>query len=504
VKQGRALLRLVTLKLGLALALGTVAPAQAPPNKIQTVAYNSRKFKIPFNIPAEDIPRYKQVQLWSSSDAGGSWRQVAVATPDKPSFLFTAKADGEYWFMVRTVDTKGRLFPVDDADLEPNMKVKIDTKKPTVIIEPRARRGNIASIEWDVTDDLIALDTLAFDYQAENSTEWTPIPIRKQSRIGVESWDAGTSEPIKVRGVVADLAGNRQVVTVNLPGGGLSDDLSATPADMGDSSNPPPIGTLTSNESRPSPSKRPERTANGDSSGGFDPFAANAPERPAGVDRAPPAESAPPILVASPKFGLQYAVDDAGPNGPAVVELFVTNDGGRTWTSRGEDTDRTSPFQVDLGGEGRFGLKLVAKSAANQGDRPPTPGEVPQTLVEVDSTGPTVTLEPPRLSGNKLLITWHANDAHPTSRPLMISIRADAPDAKWQIITPLPIENTGQYHWLISAKCPPKIHVRVDVRDALNNLGYAETPENSPVLVDRSKPKGRILGLDSASTRATR
>ncbi len=503
--QGRASLRLATLKLGLALALGTVAHAQGPSNKIQAVAYNSRKFKIPFNIPAEDVPRYKQVQLWSSSDGGGSWRQVAMATPDKPSFLFTAKTDGDYWFMVRTVDTKGRLFPADDADLEPNMKVTIDTKKPTLSIEPRARRGNIASIEWDVTDDLLALETLAFDFQAENSTEWTSIPIRKQSRIGVESWDAGTSEPIKVRGVVADQAGNRQVVVVNLPGGGIPDDVSATPADLGDSYTPPPIGTtLTSNESRPTPSKRPERTANPDLAGGYDPFAANAPQRPAGVDRAPPAEATPPILVAGPKFGLQYAVDDAGPNGPAVVELFVTNDGGRTWATRGEDTDRTSPFQVDLGGEGRFGLKLVAKSAADQGDRPPAPGELPRTIVEVDGTGPTVTLEPPRLSGNKLLITWHANDAHPTSRPVMISIRADAPDAKWQIITPSPIENTGQYSWLISAKCPPKVHVRVDVRDALNNLGYAETPENSPVLVDRSKPKGRILGLDSGAVRSTR
>ncbi len=507
---GRVLLRLVTLKLGLTLALGTFAQAQATSAKVQVVSYNRRNFLVPFNIPPGDVPRYKHIQLWSTSNGGISWERVAVTSPDKPFFNFSAKADGEYWFMVRTVDTKGRLFPSDDADLEPNMKVSIDTKKPTVSIEPKARRGNVASIAWDVTDESsLDLKTLVFEYQTENSTEWVPIPIRKQSRIGVESWDAGTSEPIKVRGVVADQAGNRQVAKIDLPGGGVPDDLLATPADLGDSNTPPPIGTFASNEARsPSSSPTSKRAANQpnpDISGGYDPFSANAPERPTRNDPSPtPEPTNPPILVASPKFSLQYAVDDAGPNGPAAVELFTTNDGGRTWTSRGEDTDRTSPFQVDLGGEGRFGLKLVAKSAANQGDRPPTPGESPQTTVEVDSTGPTVSLEPPRLSGNRLLINWHANDAHPTSRPVMISIRADAPDAKWQIITPSPIENTGQYSWLISAKCPPKIHVRVDVRDALNNLGFAETPENSPVLVDRSKPKGRILGLDSASARSTR
>ena len=510
--QGRALLRLVIFKLGLALAWGTLAHGQASAGKVQIVSYNRRSFLVPFNIPPGDVARYKQIQLWSTSNGGISWDRVAATTPDKPFFNFAAKSDGEFWFMVRTVDTKGRLFPSDDADLEPNMKVTIDTKKPTIAIEPRARRGNVASIAWDVTDEsAVDLKTLMFDYQVDNSTEWVPVPIRKQSRIGVESWDAGTAEPIKVRGVVADLAGNRQVVTISLPGGGVPDDLLATPADLSESNTPPPIGSFTS-EARASGSNlkradspaKSNANANPDTAGGYDPFSADAPERPTRNDPAPSAEVSPPILVASPKFGLQYAVDDAGPNGPAAVELFVTNDGGRNWTTRGEDTDRISPFQVDLGGEGRFGLKLVAKSAANQGDRPPTPGEVPQTVVEVDSSGPTVSLDPPRLSGNKLLITWHANDAHPTSRPVMISIRADAPDAKWQIITPSPIENTGQYSWLISARCPPKIHVRVDVRDALNNLGYAETPENSLVLVDRSKPKGRILGLDSASTRTSR
>jgi len=502
VIQGRVSQRLVPLGLGLALALGTVAQASPPPSKVQSqyVAYNRRNFLVPFNIPSADVPRYKQIQLWSSSDSGRNWGKVAVTSPDKPFFNFTAKSDGDFWFAVRTVDTQGRLFPADDADIEPNMKVTIDTKKPDIIIEPRARRGNIASIAWDVTDDNLALDTLAFDYQTEGSPEWTSIPIAKQARIGVESWDAGTSAPVKIRGVVSDQAKNRQMVTINLPGGGPPEDLSAVPADQGDSNTPPPIGTFASNEGNRSPATlpNPKRSTN-ENSGGYDPFASNAPSRPSTNDPAAAlAESAtPPIPVASPKFSLQYAVDDAGPNGPAVVELFVTNDGGRTWTSRGEDPDRTSPFVVDLGGEGRYGLKLVAKSAANQGDRPPAPGEAPQTSVEVDTSGPTVTLEPPRLAGNRLLITWHAGDAHPASRPVMISIRPDTPGAKWQIITPTPVENTGQYSWLISAKCPPKVHVRIDVRDALGNLGFAETTETGPVVVDRSKPRGRILGLDT-------
>ena len=184
--------------------------------------------------------------------------------------------------------------------------------------------------------------------------------------------------------------------------------------------------------------------------------------------------------MANPKFGLQYAVDDAGPLGPAAVELWVTTDGGRTWFSRGEDPDRASPFPVDLGGEGSFGLKLVAKSAANQGDRPPVSGEAPVTVVEVDSSGPAVKLDPPRMVGSKLVINWHASDPHPAPRPVMISIKEDSPDGKWKLITPAPIENSGQYTWTVPAGCPPKIHVRVDVRDSLGNMGFAETGRDRP------------------------
>lgn len=507
VIQGRRWLRLATLGLGLALAAGDVAPAAPPATKAQALSYNRRKFRMPVNIPPDEVPRTREIQLWASSDRGAHWSRVGVTTPGEPTFEFTAKADGVYWFAARRVDMEGRLFPSDDAAIEPNMKVTIDTKKPTMTITPRARRANVASIEWDVADEGLDLDTLAFDYQVEGSAEWAPVPIQKPARIGVESWDAGTSQPLKVRGTVSDRAKNRQEVTIALPDGGLGDDLPATPSDRGDLNTPPAIGagTFVSNEAtRPaSTAAAPKRPPRAENAGDFDPYAAGNLGRQEAAAAALAEPAVPPILVASPKFGLQYAVEDAGPNGPARVELFVTPDGGRTWLSRGEDPDRTSPFDVDLGGEGRFGLKLVTTSAANQGDRPPVAGEPPQTVVEVDSAGPSVALDRPQLSGNRLVIAWQATDPHPASRPVMISIRAaDSPDARWQIITPTPVDNTGQYQWLISPKCPARIQVRVDVRDALGNLGFAETAE--PVIVDRTRPKGRILGLDTGATRPVR
>ena len=512
---GRRCERWWSFGLGLALAFGSLAPApQSGSTRAPLVPSKQRAFRIPFNIDPADRPRYKQVQLWASSDNGARWDKVDTTTPDRPSFIFRAPRDGEFWFAVRTVDTKGRLFPADDADVEPNMKVLVDTLAPRVTLTALPRRGSVASIRWEVVDERLDLGSLLLEYQTAGASEWSTVQIHKPGRIGRETWDAGTAEPLKVRMTAADRAGNSTTVNLPLPDGvprGGSDDGPA------DASIPPPRGTFASSEAERSspppimagPPPMPgvgagAEPAPSSTSGSFDPFRANEP-RPSGSasPTEPPDPSNPPILIASPKFGLKYEVDDAGPHGPAAVELFVTNDGGRTWFSRGEDPDKTSPFPVDLEGEGTFGLKLVAKSAANQGDQPPTPGEVPRTVVEVDASAPVVKLESVRVVGSKAVITWLANDPHPAARPVMISVKPDAPGAAWRSITPMPIENVGQFTWSLPPSTPARVHFRVDVVDSLGNRGSADTTESGSVLIDRSKPRGRIIGLDPVHREGT-
>jgi hypothetical protein len=53
-----------------------------------------------------------------------------------------------------------------------------------------------------------------------------------------------------------------------------------------------------------------------------------APSAAAGPGPAPEVPTGQTQLVPSPRFPLQYEVDDAGPSGPASVELWVTADGG--------------------------------------------------------------------------------------------------------------------------------------------------------------------------------
>ena len=506
--------------LGLSLATGIVALA-APQDKpqVRLVPTNRREFGIPFNIDPREQARYKKIQLLASSDFGSHWEIIDETLPNRPSFRFKGPKDGEYWFAVRTVDTKNRVSPPANEDVVPAMKVMIDTVPPVVHLEALPRRGSAVSVRWEAFDDRIDLTRLVLEYQLPDSSDWTQVKIRKPQSKGSESFDAGTSEPIRVRLSVADQADNVRSASVNVPDGKPRGRTPNPAPDLSDNDAPPPKSRFASaeipqpvadaSEALPEPgeagptrqAQRPDRPAD---VGTMNPFAAS--EQPttrssakaAGVaPNEAPEPSSPPILVNNPKFGLKYEVEDAGPNGPAAVELYITNDGGRNWFRHSEDPDRASPFPVDLKGEGTFGIKLVCKSSANQGDQPPTAGEVPQTIVEVDSTPPVVKLEPVKIVGNKAILTWIANDPHPAARPVMISVKPDTPDGQWSPIVPAPIENTGQFTWKIPANCPPKIHFRVDVIDAMNNRGVADTTESGAILVDRTKPRGRITGLDS-------
>jgi hypothetical protein len=511
--------RLGRIGLGFALGLGALdsrpaSTSAAPPAsaKDSPTYHKYRAFRIPFHIDPADRPRYKEVQLVVSSNGGGRWEQMATTEPDQPYFSFKAQRDGEYWFAVRMRDTKGRLIPGDQDPIEPSLKVIIDTVPPAVSLKPGPRRGNSSTIRWEIVEENLDNTSVMLTYQAVGANGWSRVPVNP-ARIGSKTWDAGTAEAIRVRATVSDLAGNTKEVVVTLPEGSATRPASSAGEDQEDVA-PPPIGTFTARETErdgPPPMPRTNASSSAPSRGdahappegtvgdGFDPFTSPEPTEPA-----PPAGGpGPPLLVASPKFSLQYAVEDAGPSGrPAAVELWITQDGGQTWFSRGADPDRVTPFPVDLGGEGSFGLKLVARSASGLGDLPPAPGEPPQTLVEVDSSPPVIKLDPIKVgsgaNAGKVAIVWHASDPHLGGRPVAISVRPDKPNAAWQPIAPA-MENSGQFVWTVPPNFSTAFHVRVDVIDTLGNRGFADTTETGPVQVDRTRPRGRIIGLDPSA-----
>ncbi|WP_406697190.1 hypothetical protein V5E97_39980 [Singulisphaera sp. Ch08] len=522
-------MRLASIGLGLALILGLSTPASiaAPPparaSRVPTLYHKNRSFRIPFNVDPSERSRLKEVQLWVSNDDGFTWKAKTTTPPDRPSFTFKATEDDEYWFAVRTLDTQGRLYPSDDDQVEPSMKVIVDTKPPSLVLESDGRRGSGASVRWEVHDEHLALGSLVIEYQVDGADKWRKVSINQLALIGSETWDAGTAEPLTVRAQIEDRAGNIAQSTITLPEGTPSNPSLAGSQDA-EFLAPPPLSSgpnfqnsasrTRASEPRdvfPPPTRISKRNAPAPIANEPNPFTAS-PDEEAEPFESPAPKEAPAapsrsLLVKDTHFSLQYEVEDAGPDGPSTVELFVSSDGGRNWNRRCEDQDRVSPIQVDLPGEGTFGLCLVARSASGLGDLPPRPGDPPQIWVEVDSTPPSVVMPKAPTVGTgqfagKVAIYWQATDFHLPSHPVTIFWRPERGGENWQPIGP-PMENKGRTIWNVPPNVPPRIHLRIEVVDTVGNIGSIETTDVGPVIVDRSHPKSRIIGLDPAAKTGT-
>lgn len=492
----------------------------------KTIYYKSPLFRIPVTIQPEVRGLVREVRLWVSDDYGYHWREFGQASPDRPEFPFRASRDGEYWFALQTVDTRGKIYPADDRQAEPSLKVVVDTAPPTIVLEPAGRRGSVVAARWQVQDEHLLLKSLVLEFQPEGADpqDWTPVPLKESDYklAGSKTWDARTADAIRIRASVRDRAGNVRSVEQLLRTG-----MAAAPGtasvDERDFAAPPPVAPISarSRTTATDEAADPFEAALGgaaaattarrnDDADAGSPLNPAAPAAVAGSDReardaAPegevqvrPGGSSRTLLAGSPKFPLQYEVEDAGPGGVTKVQLWVTHDGGRSWFPQPEDPDKASPYPVDVGGEGTFGLWLAVQGVSGLGDPPPAQGDRPQLWVEVDSTPPVVQVDPPRVgTGNstgKVLITWRASDPHLGARPVTLSYRAQGSDADsgWNPLTGR-IENNGQYIWTVPPGTPPRFQIRVEVEDELGHKGAAES---GPVLLDRARPKGRIIGLD--------
>jgi hypothetical protein len=522
--------RLTILGLGLALGWGVVALApgvagaqqgRADDPGVRTIYYPKPAFRIPVTIPAEGRDVVRQVRLWVSDDRGQNWKEVGQVTPLQSEFPFRATRDAEYWFALQTVDIRGKIYPSDDRPVDPSLKVVVDTTQPTIVLEPKGRRGGLAAVAWDARDGLLDPRTFALEYQplGAGEADWRSVPlgggdmdlVGSQSDfrlVGKKTWDAGTAEAIRVRASVKDRAGNLRAVELELPGGAASAPGAAS-LDPRAFDGPPPVQPISARTPRPDDDSepladpfasidQPEPTAAGPE------VAAEEPAEPstatATATPAPsPTNPLPTLQAGASRFALQYAIDDAGPAGVAKVQLWVTHDGGRTWYPQPEDADKTSPYLVDVGGEGTFGLRLCVQGLSGLGDTPPAPNDPPELWVEVDSSPPLVQVYPPRVgtgrSAGKVLIAWRASDPHLAARPVTILYRGEDSDAAWTPVADQ-LENTGQYIWAVPPGVPPRFRIKVEVSDTLGHRGVAET---GPVLVDRARPKGRIIGLDPAA-----
>jgi hypothetical protein len=218
---------------------------------------------------------------------------------------------------------------------------------------------------------------------------------------------------------------------------------------------------------------------------------------------------------------LGFDVSKLGPSGLGGVEVYVTTDEGATWgpatvdrpaLPQATDGPATGPVHgsvtVALNKEGVVhGFYLVIKSRAGLGKPPPQRGEPPQVRLELDMTRPQAALyapQPDRERPNTLVLNWKAWDRNLPAKPVVLEW-AEQRDGPWAPISPDPLPNnlltqtitsaeqlgnvryTGSYAWQLPDKMPPKVYLRLKVRDTVGWESVAQTAE--PVLIDLTVPE---------------
>lgn len=502
----------------LCLGYCSFAMSQAP-DTAQPVHTNKSRFRIPFRYDAAEIQRIgaKEIRLYLSMDQGKNWTLSRQASPQAGKFDFEATTPGEYWFAVRTLDGRNQLYPATNG-LSPGLKVIVDDTPPTLTVELAEPQAGKVSMSWQASDPYLDLSTLRLEYIQPGSDHWELVSVVPQAN-GQTAWSVPQGGIVAVRGQIFDQAGNIQQTQTEIrlkPADGtpnLSDPIassklnqslvesptesseppssanpfaghSSTPADYPSAPalNPPAKDQLISN----SPAAAPKILSN--------------PVDPQATTKLPPKISKHTRVVNSRRFQIGYKVDDVGPSGVGDVELFITEDDGDKWYRYGNDSDRTSPFQVETPRDGIYGFALRVHSGAGLAADPPKSGEKPAIVVVVDNTPPSVQL----LSAdqgrgkdlNRVVIRWLVADDYPAETPVALSYTAD-PGGVWEPISGW-ISDSGEYVWNAGPNAPTRLFFRVTARDAAGNLNRSQTLD--PVIVDLSRPSARIVDVESIET----
>jgi hypothetical protein len=149
---------------------------RAQSQSADVVMSQHRAFGIPFQVAsaAEAGATPREVLLYVSKDRGVNWQFVNRARPNAGQFSFQADADGEYWFLVRTVETSGQLSRAQIS--KPGLRVVIDTIKPTVQLRCQRDIDGRIHAAYQAHDAHLDPRQVYIEYQLSGSTDWQPVP----------------------------------------------------------------------------------------------------------------------------------------------------------------------------------------------------------------------------------------------------------------------------------------------------------------------------------------
>jgi hypothetical protein len=472
--------KLLTLALlpGLAL-LATAVQGQAPagasgPKRVYTQKTN---FKLPIRIDEKDRGNILEVRLYVQVSPGGQWQAISVP-PSQTAFNYQATQDGEYWFSVATLDRSGRQTPADVSAEPPKLIVVVDTKPPEVMLRKITAISGDLYVQCDTQDANLDPSRTKMEYLA-NDQIWKTMECLEDHNNIFRAPDLESFQGM-VRATVFDRANNKAVSELNLK-----------------------TAVAANNVPSPVPGAMESKQGNEIQQAGYHPPTNTAPEKGMLPPVQEPAGSSPSHqMINSTHATLAYQIDQPGSSGVGRVEVWMTRDKGQTWKFLCVDPDRTSPVEIDLPGDGLYGLSLVVSNGAEAACTPPASGDTPDWWVEVDTSKPIAQITSVRNENGVLIITWAASDncLRPDPIDLYCANRAEGP---WKPIA-RGLHNDGSYRWTIPANFGTEIFVRMEVTDRAGNVTVCQTPQpGMPAIKDQSHPKAHVIGLSPSDQRLT-
>jgi hypothetical protein len=173
----------------------------------------------------------------------------------------------------------------------------------------------------------------------------------------------------------------------------------------------------------------------------------------------------------------------------------LTRDGGQSWQHLCDDPDCQSPAKIELPGDGLYGVSLAVVNGSGNGAPPPSRGDQPNYVIEVDTTKPSADLIGVRAvtseDGTALVVNWAASDKNLKSEPIDLYY-ATHRDGPWLEMA-RGLRNDGSYRWSVPRGAGPEFYVRLEVSDRAGNVTRCDSSQ--PVVLDFSHPKGRVTGV---------
>jgi hypothetical protein len=198
---------------------GPTGPPYASSPLPAPIATRQTLFAIPFKVDKglSHASEPVQVQLYVSSDLGDTWRMYQQVPPGRGRFLFQANGDGEYWFLIRTLDRAGQVRPRQGN--QPGLRVVVDTNPPELKLDAFRGNGGQITARWQVADQNLNLESLRIQYRPAGVTAWQTLAIDRQAMTvrgithfgEVTWWPQAASGRLEIRAEVADTAGNTTV-----------------------------------------------------------------------------------------------------------------------------------------------------------------------------------------------------------------------------------------------------------------------------------------------------